>query len=56
MTKWREHLRVIATLVNGLFVVLLFGTKGWFLSVGLGLPFVLPPLLAILALAVNRKA
>ena len=53
--KWREHLRVIAMIANGLFVMLLLGTKGWWLSMGIGVPLILYPLLALIALGVNRR-
>ena len=53
--NWREHLRVIAMIANGLFVMLLVGTKGWWLSLGFGLPLVFFPLLALIALGVNRR-
>ena len=54
MKNWREHLRILAILVNGLFVLSLIGTKGWWMSLGLGVPMIVPPVLAIIALAVHR--
>ena len=53
--NWREHLRIIAIIANGLLVMLLIGTKGWWLSVGFGLPLIVYPLLALVALGVNRR-
>lgn len=52
--NWREHLRVIAMVANGLFLILLFGVKGWWFSPGFGLPVIVYPLLALIALGVNR--
>jgi hypothetical protein len=54
--KWREHLRILAILVNGLFAMFLIGTRGWWMSVGLGVPMIVPPLLAIMALAFNHAS
>jgi hypothetical protein len=54
VTNWREHLRILAILVNGLFALFLIGTKGWWMSMGLGVPIIVPPVLAIIALAVHR--
>ena len=51
--NWREHLRVIALIVNGLFVLVLIGSKGWWVSSGFGVPLVVPPILAVIALAVS---
>jgi len=48
---WREHVRVIALLLNGVLVVFLIGPKGWFYPMGFGLPLILAPLGAIVALA-----
>jgi hypothetical protein len=53
--KWREHLRVIAIVANGLLILLLIGSRGWWWSLGLGLPMITYPLLALIALAVNRR-
>jgi hypothetical protein len=52
--NWREHLRVIALIVNTLFVVALIGSRAWFVSPGFGVPLVVPPVLAVIALAVGR--
>jgi hypothetical protein len=52
--NWREHLRVIALIINGLFVVALIGSRGWWVSPGFGVPLVVPPVLAVIALAVSR--
>ena len=54
--NWREHLRVIAMIANGFFVMLLLGTKGWWLSVGFGVPLIVYPLVALVALGVNRRS
>lgn len=51
--KWREHLRIVAILTNALLLVFLIGTRGWFWSIGFGVPIVVPPFLAILSL-LNR--
>lgn len=54
--NWREHLRLMAILINGLFVMALIGRGGSWMSMGLfGLPMILPPLLAVIALAVNSR-
>lgn len=54
--NWREHLRLVAILINGLFVVALIGWGGSWMSMGLlGLPMIVPPLLAVIALAVNSR-
>ena len=53
--NWREHVRVIALLANSLLALFLIGTRGWFWSIGFGVPLILPPLLAIVALSVNRR-
>jgi hypothetical protein len=50
--NWREHLRMLAILVNGLFAFFLIGTRGWWMSIGLGVPMIVPPVLAIIALVV----
>ena len=52
--NWREHLRILAISVNGLFAMTLIGQKGWWMSVGLGIPMIVPPLFAIIALAVKH--
>jgi hypothetical protein len=52
--NWREHLRILAILVNGLFALFLIGTKGWWMSMGFGVPMIIPPVLAIIALVVGR--
>ena len=54
MNNWREHLRVIALIVNSLFVLALIGSRGWWISAGFGVPLVVPPVLAVIALAVTR--
>jgi hypothetical protein len=54
MRNWREHLRVVALLLNGLFVLFLIGTRGWFWSIGFGMPIIVPPVVAVIALVVLR--
>jgi len=54
MSNWREHLRVVALVVNLLFTLALMGSKGWWLTVGFGMPMILAPILAVAALAVTR--
>ena len=53
--NWREHFRLVALLANVLLVMFLIGTKGWFMSMGLGVPLIVPPVLAIIALALVRR-
>jgi hypothetical protein len=53
--NWREHLRLVAILANVLLVMFLIGTKGWFMSMGFGVPLMVPPVLAIIALALVRR-
>jgi hypothetical protein len=49
--NWREHLRVIAILVNGLFVLWLIGVRAWFFAIGdVPIPMIVPPVLSVLAL------
>jgi hypothetical protein len=55
MSNWREHVRVVALIVNLLFVLNLVGSKGWWLSAGFGVPMILAPILAVLALAVTGR-
>jgi hypothetical protein len=40
--------------VNLLFTLALMGSKGWWLTVGFGMPMILAPILAVAALAVTR--
>jgi hypothetical protein len=51
--NWREHLRILAILVNGFFALFLIGTRSWWMSMGLGVPMIVPPVLAVIALAVH---
>jgi hypothetical protein len=54
--NWREHLRVIAMIANVFFVVLMVGSRAWWWATpGLGVPSITYPLLAIIALGVNRR-
>lgn len=41
--NWREHLRMFAIIVNGLVAMTLIGVRGWWMSVGLGVPMIIPP-------------
>jgi hypothetical protein len=50
MTNWREHLRAVALVINILGMLSIISAKGEFMSMGLGIPLGLPPLLAIAAL------
>jgi hypothetical protein len=55
--NWREHLRVIALFANVLLALFLVASRGWFWSMGvLGIPLIVPPLLAIVALAVPARS
>jgi hypothetical protein len=53
--NWREHLRLVAILANVFLVMFLIGTKGWWMSMALGVPLIVPPVLAIIALALVRR-
>ena len=55
MKDWREHLRLVAIIANVLLVMFLIGSKGWWMSMGFGVPLIIPPALAIIALAVVRR-
>ena len=52
--NWREHLRIVAIIVNVLFAFALVVTRAWFMSVGFGIPIIVPPVVAIVGLSVNR--
>lgn len=56
MKKWRAHVRAIAIVVNGLFALWLVMVQGWWMPVGYlgGAPFIIPPVVAIIALIVTR--
>jgi hypothetical protein len=56
MKKWRTHVRAIAILVNGLFALWLVAIEGWWMPIGYlgGMPFIIPPLVAVIALIVTR--
>jgi hypothetical protein len=55
--RWRAYLRLTAILVNGLFVLWLIGIRGWAYPIGIlgGLPFIAPPLVAIVALIISHR-
>lgn len=52
--NWREHIRIIALIVNGLSIMLLIGSRAWWMTLGFDLPLIVAPVLAVIALAVNR--
>lgn len=54
--NWRQHLRLVAIIANVLLVMFLLGTKGWWMSMGLGVPLIVAPVLAIIALALVRRS
>jgi len=56
VTNWREHLRLVAIIANVLLLMFLIGTKGWFMSMGLGVPLIVAPVLAIIALALVPRS
>jgi len=50
------YLRLTAILINGLFVLTLLGWKAWLMPIGgLGLPVIVPPALALVALALSHR-
>ena len=55
--RWREYLRLAAIIVNSLFALWLFTVKAWWMPIGYlgGLPFVVPPTIALVALALSRR-
>ena len=56
MKNWREHLRVVALITNVLLVMFLIGSGGWFWSMGgIPVPLIIPPVLAVIALAMIRR-
>jgi hypothetical protein len=55
MSNWREHLRIVALIVNILLVLFLIGSRGWFMSMGFGVPMIVAPVLAIAALITGRR-
>ena len=56
MKRWRGYLRAIAILVNGLFALWLVMARGWWMPIGYlgGAPFIIPPVVAFVALMVTR--
>jgi hypothetical protein len=55
VSNWREHVRIVALIVNVLLVLFLLGSRGWFMSMGFGVPMIVAPLLAIAALITRRR-
>jgi hypothetical protein len=55
--RWRAYLRLTTVLVNGVFVFWLIGIGGWAYPIGVlgGVPFIVPPLLAIAALIISHR-
>jgi hypothetical protein len=52
--RWRAHRRVIAVLITGPCVLSLIGMRAWTLPVGgLGMPVIVPPVVALLALVLS---
>lgn len=54
MKNWREHVRIVAIIANALLILFLVGTRGALWSIGFGVPLILAPALAIVALLVRR--
>ena len=56
MKPWRGYVRAIAILVNGLFALWLVMARGWWMPIGYlgGAPFIIPPVVAFVALMVTR--
>lgn len=46
----------MAIIANVLLLMFLIGTKGWFMSMGLGVPLIVAPVLAIIALALVPRS
>ena len=55
--RWRSYLWLTAIVVNSLFVLWLFMVKAWWMPIGYlgGLPFVVPPIVALIALALSPR-
>jgi hypothetical protein len=55
--RWRAYLRLTAVLINALFVIWLIGIGGWWYPIGAlgGVPFIVPPLVAIVALIISHR-
>ena len=55
--RWRAYLRLTAVVVNGLFVFWLIGIGGAAYPIGVlgGVPFIVPPLVAIIALVISHR-
>jgi hypothetical protein len=53
--NWRQHLRMIALIANILMVLSLIGFRGWWYPMVLGVPMIVPPVLAIIALALRVR-
>jgi hypothetical protein len=45
----------VAIIANVLLVMFLIGSKGWWMSMGFGVPLIVPSVLAIIALALVRR-
>jgi hypothetical protein len=54
-TEWREHLRVVALIANVVMVLSLIGLRAWLLPTIVGVPMIVPPVLAVVALAVRTR-
>jgi hypothetical protein len=52
--RWRAYLRLTAILINGVFVLSLIGGGWWMPLGGLGMPLLVPPLVALIALALSH--
>jgi hypothetical protein len=53
--EWREHLRVVALIANVVMVLSLIGLRAWLLPTIVGVPMIVPPVLAVVALAVRTR-
>lgn len=54
MKNWRVHVRILAIIANVMLILFFVGTRGAFWSIGFGVPLILAPALAIVALVVKR--
>jgi amino acid transporter len=53
--EWREHLRIFALIANVVMVLTLIAFRMWLFPTVLGVPMIVPPVLAVLALAVRIR-